>query len=68
MASAVAMKLLGTVMTSSPGPTPRASRLSQRASVPLPTPSACRVWQKAANSVSNRATNGPPANALVSVT
>ena len=30
------MKVLGTVMTSSPGPTPSASRANQRASVPLP--------------------------------
>src|SRR6266496_1985443 len=37
MASAVAMNVFGTVITSSPGPIPSASRVSQSASVPLPT-------------------------------
>ena len=55
-------------MTSSPGPTPQASKASQSASVPLPTPMACRVPQKAANSFSNCATNGPPAKAPLSMT
>ena len=40
MASAVAMKLLGTVITSSPALMPRAARASQSASVPLLTPTA----------------------------
>ena len=53
MASAVAMKVLGTVMTSSPGPTPSASRAIQRASVPLPTPTASGQPQKGAKSFSN---------------
>ena len=61
--SAVAMKVFGTVTTSSPGPTPRASSDNHRASVPEPTPTAKRELQKAENSSSNRATNGPPANA-----
>ena len=39
-ASAVAKKVLGWVMTSSPGPMPRAMSVSQIASVPLPTPMA----------------------------
>ena len=40
MASAVAMNVFGTVITSSPGPIPSARRVSQSASVPLPTPMA----------------------------
>src|ERR1017187_2002050 len=62
------MNELGTVMTSSPGPMPRARRASQRASVPLPTPTAWAVRQKKANSSSKRATTGPPAKALLSIT
>src|SRR5271166_953186 len=62
------MNVFGTVMTSSPGPTPKAKRLSQSASVPLPTPIACGQSQYAAKSASNRATNGPPAKAPSSMT
>ena len=43
MASAVAKKVFGWVMTSSPGPMPRAMRASQMASVPLPRPTAYLV-------------------------
>jgi len=43
MASAVAKKVLGCVMTSSPGPMPRAISASQMASVPLPRPTAYLV-------------------------
>src|SRR5688572_26437720 len=68
MASAVAMNVLGTVMTSSPGPTSRASRANQSASVPLPTPLACCTPQNPANSRSKRSTKLPPAKALESIT
>ena len=40
IASAVAKNVFGCVMTSSPGPMPRAMRASQMASVPLPRPTA----------------------------
>ncbi|OPY10207.1 MAG: hypothetical protein A4E68_00012 [Syntrophaceae bacterium PtaB.Bin095] len=68
IASAVAMKVFGTVTTSSPGPMPSAMRLSQRASVPFPTPTACLQPQNAAKSFSNFATKGPPAKAVFSMT
>jgi len=68
MASAVAMKVEGAVMTSSASPMPRASRASQIASVPLPTPAQYFASQKAANSFSNRSTKGPPAKAVASRT
>ncbi len=59
MASAVAKKVLVWVMTSSPGPMPRACSVSQIASVPLPTPMAYFVPWNAANSCSNRFNTGP---------
>ena len=59
MASAVAKNVLGWVMTSSPGPMPRAINASQIASVPLPTPMACDVPWKAASSCSNCLSIGP---------
>ena len=68
IASAVAMKVLGTVITSSPSPTPMARRISPRASVPLPTPMAWRTPQNSANSASKRSTNGPPEKAVASST
>ena len=68
IASAVAMKVLGTVMTSSPGPTPSASSAIQRASVPLPTPTHSVHPQKGAKAFSNSATKGPPAKAVLSIT
>ena len=71
MASVVAMKVLGTVTTASPGPTPAAMRAKRRASVPEPTPMQYRLSQKAANSSSKPATWGPPMNmpaAMASVT
>src|SRR5947207_14623766 len=46
-------------MTSSPGPTPSASRTSTSASVPLATPTASRTPRYAAASRSNAATFGP---------
>ena len=58
-ASAVAKKVLGCVMTSSPGPMPSAIMVSQSASVPLPTPMACFMPVKAANSFSNFSSIGP---------
>jgi hypothetical protein len=42
-ACAVAVKLIDTVMTSSPGPMPRALRASTRASDPELTPMQCRA-------------------------
>jgi len=68
IASAVAIKVLGTVITSWPLPIPRAKRDSHRASVPLPTPMAYSHWQNEANSFSNCVTNGPPAKAVLSMT
>ena len=62
MASVVAIKVLGTVMTSSPGPTPVAMRAKRRASVPELTPMQYLLSQKAANSSSKPATLGPPMN------
>ena len=49
MASAVAMNVLATVITSSPAPMPRARRIRWRASVPEPTPTACGTWQNSAH-------------------
>jgi hypothetical protein len=40
IAAAVAIKVIGTVITPSPGPIPSAIRASRKASVPLPTPTA----------------------------
>src|SRR5207244_3058958 len=48
-----------TVMTSSPGPTPTASRARCSAVVQLETAQACGAPTKAANSSSNAATCGP---------
>ena len=69
IASAVAMKVFGTVITSSPGPTPEASRASQRASVPLPTPMAVLALAIGREMLLQiRSTNGPPAKAPQSIT
>jgi hypothetical protein len=38
IAAAVAIKVIGTVITPSPGPMPNAIRARRSASVPLPTP------------------------------
>ena len=43
--SPVAMKVNGLVMTSSPGPIPRAIMATSKASVPLETPIQCRTPQ-----------------------
>src|SRR5690606_17298417 len=48
------------VMTSSPGPKPRARKAMMRASVPLLTPTACRTPRQSATSASTAATSGPP--------
>ena len=58
-ASTVAMKVFAGTITSSPGPRPRARRISDSASSPLPTPTAWRVPQNRANSVSNASVCGP---------
>ena len=60
MASVVAMKVFGTVMTASPAATPAAESANLSASVPLPTPTQKRVSQNAANSRSKPSTIGPP--------
>src|SRR5262245_17970605 len=56
---AVATKEFGQVITSSPGPTPRALRIRNSASDPLATPSAWGTSQYAAASASNRSTVSP---------
>src|SRR5437870_6612389 len=66
MASAVAMKVLGTVTTMSPGATPAAISANRSASVPLPTPMQCFVSVNFAKSSSNFSTIGPPTNPAVS--
>ncbi len=45
IASALAMKVKGVVITSSPGPIPKARSTSSMAAVPELTPTACRAWQ-----------------------
>src|SRR6185437_9528526 len=47
---------------------PSPSRVNQSASVPFPTPTAYEDPQNSAKSFSNAATNGPPANAVLSIT
>ena len=47
MALTVATNVNGEVITSSPGPTPRAVRAATSAVVPLFTATACSAWQKA---------------------
>ncbi len=59
MLSAVAKKVNGVVITSSPGPMPRARRAITSASVPLFTPMACLTPRYAATSCSNRWTSSP---------
>src|SRR4029450_12763159 len=59
MASALAMKVLAGVTTSSPGPTPTARSASSRADVPESTPTACATPQYAASSSSKAATSPP---------
>jgi len=53
MQEAEAMKVRLVVMTSSPGPIPRAYRASSSATVPLARAMACLTLQWAANSFSN---------------
>src|SRR5947208_1452459 len=65
IASVVAMNVLGTVTTTSPGCTPAAIRANRSASVPLPTPTQCVVPQNAANASSNCCTMGPPTKLAV---
>src|SRR5215470_2010510 len=62
MAPAVATKLLGTVITSSPAPTPRAFRAKNSASVPELRPTAWAAPQARAKRASNWATWGPSTN------
>src|SRR5450759_3489138 len=60
MASAVAKKVKGVVMTSSPLPMPMAARIRNSASVPWPHATACLVPQYAAMASSSSLTLGPP--------
>src|SRR3990170_6183554 len=66
MASAVAMKVRGTVTTVSPRWTPAAMSAKRRASVPLAMPTQKRDSQNWAKSRSNSWTMGPPMNPAVS--
>jgi len=66
--SAVAMKVKGVVMTSSPVPIPRARSASSRASVPLATPTACGTPWYRATSASSADTLGPSINWVLSST
>ena len=59
MAPAVAKKVKGVVMTSSPGLRSSALSGSSRASVPLAQPTACLVWDSAATAASSCATSAP---------
>ena len=68
MAAVVEMSLFGTVMTSSPGPIPRASSATLRAAVPELVPTAWGVPSQAANSVSNSGTSGPQSSSPRSIT
>ena len=58
-ASAVAKKVNGLVITSSPGPMPKARSASTRASVPLATATAWRTPTQSAASASKARTLGP---------
>ena len=68
IASDVAMKLLATVMTSSPLPIPMAFSARKMASVPFPTPMQCFAPQNAAKADSNALTKGPPMKADLEMT
>jgi hypothetical protein len=59
MVSAVAAKVKGVVMTSSPGPRSSAISAISSASVPLATVMQCRAPLKAASAASSSATSGP---------
>src|SRR5712691_4195685 len=62
MAAIVGAQVLPAVTTSSPGPTPRASNASHRASVPLATATAWPTPQYLANSRSSSAAESPRMN------
>src|SRR5713226_7127170 len=62
MAAMVGAQVLPAVTTSSPGPTPRASNASHRASVPLATATAWATSQYLANSRSSSAAESPKIN------
>src|ERR1039457_6496108 len=59
---AVAKNVYGVVITSSPGPIPKAMRASSNASVPEETPTACAHRQYCAAAFSNSVTYGPRMN------
>ena len=62
----MATNVNGTVITSSPGPTPAASSDRCSALVPLLTPIASDVWQNAAKCFSKATTAGPRMNCALS--
>ena len=68
MAATVATKVIGVVITSSPGPIPLASSARCRADVPELTATAKRVPHSAANSASKASTSGPSTNAPLRIT
>lgn len=59
MAETVAVTVLATVTTLSPGPMPAASSASSMASVPLATPTVPAVPSHALNSCSKASSSGP---------
>ena len=65
---AVAVKLIDTVMTSSPAPIPRLRRARMSASVPELTPMQCRTPKYVAKSSSKPSTLGPRMNWVPSKT
>jgi hypothetical protein len=67
-AATVATNVKGTVITSSPGPTPAASSARCRPLVPELTATASPARQKLANSRSNAATSSPRMNCVLSST
>src|SRR5262245_38052497 len=64
----VAMKVIGTVRTSSPAPTPAPSSARCSAEVPELTPTQCLAPTWAANAFSNAVTFGPRTYAVLSAT
>src|SRR5262245_11593961 len=68
IAPTVAMNVLAAVMTSSPGPTPRAFNARRRPSVPDPTPNANCTPTAFANRASNSPTALPSVKSPVAIT
>jgi hypothetical protein len=64
----VLIQVAGVVITSSPGPTPQASRAMCSAEVPLFRPMQCRTPMNSANDLSKRSTAGPRMNCASEIT